>query len=319
VLFGGPSKLVAGSSQSWHQGVKGTLDNKQTNDKYGSSLAAGDFDRDGFWDLAIGVPGQVVGGNARAGAVAILPGSVLGLTTEGDQIWNQNKPGIDGIAQSNDRYGTSLAVGHFDGDAFADLAVGIPLEGVSGLADAGAVSVIYGTGSGLSSAGDQLWHEDSASIFGVAEANDQFGFALAVGDAGNDGYDDLLVGIPNQAVGGDDEAGVVALIRGSGSGLTAVGNQRWHEDRNGTPGSAQPGDHFGAAVAFADVTGDGRDDLMAGIPGQNFTPTDVGAVLMVKGHSTGGFASSRSKWYHQNLNGVAGDGAQTNDRFGAAL
>ena len=105
---------------------------------------------------------------------------------------------------------------------------------------------------------------DQSNLGETVEANDQFGFALAVGDAGNDGYDDLLVGIPNQAVGGDAEAGVVALIRGGGYGLTAVGNQRWHEGRDGTPGGAQPGDHFGAAVAFADVTGDGRDDLLIG-------------------------------------------------------
>jgi hypothetical protein len=58
---------------------------------------------------------------------------------------------------------------------------------------------------------------------------------------------------------------------------------------------------------------------MAGIPGQSFTPTDVGAVMMVKGHSTGGFTSSGSKWYHQNMTGVAGDGSETNDRFGSAL
>jgi hypothetical protein len=41
--------------------------------------------------------------------------------------------------------------------------------------------------------------------------------------------------------------------------------------------------------------------------------------MMVKGHSTGGFTSNGSKWYHQNLRGVAGDGAETNDHFGAAL
>ncbi len=319
VLFGGPSKLVAGFSQSWHQGVKGVLDNKQGSDRYGSSLVAGDFDRDGFWDLAIGVPGQKVAGKSKAGAVAILPGSVLGLTAEDDQVWNQNKPGINDSAESGDQYGLALASGDFNADGFADLAVGIPLEGVGGFAAAGAVSVIYGTGTGLASDGDQFWNENSTDIYGAAEANNEFGFALAVGDAGNNGFDDLLVGIPNQAIGGDAEAGVVALIRGGGSGLAAVGNQRWHEDRSGTPGKAQPGDHFGAAIAFADVTGDGRDDLMAGIPGQSFTPTDVGAVMMVKGHSTGGFTSSGSKWYHQNMSGVAGDGSETNDQFGAAL
>ena len=243
MLFGGPSKLVAGYSQSLHQGTKGTLDTKEGNDKYGTSLAAGDFNRDGFWDLAIGVPGQTVGGKSKAGAVAILPGAVLGLTADGDQIWHQNQPGINGSAKAGDQYGLVLASGDFDDDRFADLAVGIPLEGVSGLADAGAVSVIYGTGRVSPRRETSCGMKTPPAWVGVAEANDQFGSALAAGDAGNDGNDDLLVGIPNQAVGGDVEAGVVALIRGSGSGLTATGSQRWHEDRTGTPGKAQARDH----------------------------------------------------------------------------
>jgi hypothetical protein len=53
--------------------------------------------------------------------------------------------------------------GDFNGDGFADLAVGVPLEDVGTVANAGAVNVIYGASGGLSAADDQLWHRDSAA------------------------------------------------------------------------------------------------------------------------------------------------------------
>jgi hypothetical protein len=36
----------------------------------------------------------------------------------------------------------------FDDDGFADLAIGIPFEDVGGIAEAGAVNVLYGTAVG---------------------------------------------------------------------------------------------------------------------------------------------------------------------------
>ena len=43
---------------------------------------------------------------------------------------------------------TSLQ-GDFNGDGYADLAIGVPHESVNGDEEAGAVNVIYGTTSGL--------------------------------------------------------------------------------------------------------------------------------------------------------------------------
>jgi hypothetical protein len=46
----------------------------------------------------------------------------------------------------------AAASGDFNGDGFADLAVGAPYEDVGTVADAGAVNVLYGSAAGLSSA-----------------------------------------------------------------------------------------------------------------------------------------------------------------------
>src|SRR3954471_15806258 len=63
----------------------------------------------------------------------------------------------------------------FNGDAYVDLAVGVPGEALGSLTGAGAVNVIYGTASGLSPAGNQFWTQDSPGVPGAAERWDGFG------------------------------------------------------------------------------------------------------------------------------------------------
>jgi FG-GAP repeat len=52
-------------------------------DRFGSALAAGDFNGDGFADLAAGASGEDVGSVRDAGAVSVLYGSAGGLTRSG--------------------------------------------------------------------------------------------------------------------------------------------------------------------------------------------------------------------------------------------
>ena len=90
--------------------------------------------------------------------------------------------------------------GDFNGDGFADLAVGAPGEDL-GSPDAGAVNVLYGSAAGLTSAGNQFWHQNSPGIAERADAGDLFGSALAAGDFNGDGFDDLAIGVPAEDVG----------------------------------------------------------------------------------------------------------------------
>ncbi len=66
-------------------------------------------------------------------------------------------------------------------------------------------------------------------------------------DFDGDGYVDLAVGVPYEDVGDNLNAGAVVVLRGSPTGLTAVGVRRWTQDDPGIPGESGPGedDYYG--------------------------------------------------------------------------
>ena len=146
--------------------------------------------------------------------------------------------------------------GDFDNDGFDDLAIGVPYEDIGSIEDAGAVNVLYGTATGLSSSYDQIWHQDSPGIVEQSQTGDRFGQVLAVGDFNRDGYDDLAIGVPMEDVGTIVDAGVVSVLYGSSSRLTARGNEYWHQNVSGVEGADETGDRFGWSLAAGDFDND---------------------------------------------------------------
>src|SRR5687767_7348065 len=72
----------------------------------------GDFNGDGYADLAVSVVGERVGGFDFAGAVHVLYGSATGLKSTADQFWNGNSSGLGGSVQSiEEEFGAALAIG----------------------------------------------------------------------------------------------------------------------------------------------------------------------------------------------------------------
>lgn len=277
VVYGSASGLTSSGSETFHQDSSGIQGAAETGDLFGSSFAVGDFDADGYDDLAVGVPGEEIDpGPEGGGAVQILYGNAGGVSAR-DQLWHQENTGNGSVSEFNDEFGTSLAAGDFDGDGYADLAIGAPKEDIGSRNDAGMVTIIYGSSSGLTNAGDQEWHQDKAGIKGVAETNDFFGAALATGDFDNDGYDDLAIGIPEEN-GDATNTGAVGVLFGASSGLTA---RDAFLDLNSPTLSFAPGfdDKFGSALAVGDFDGDGVDDLAASAPSKG-TNRDFGCGMV---------------------------------------
>jgi hypothetical protein len=132
-----------------------------------------------FANLAVGVPGESIAGQAGAGHVNVLYGTTTGLSAAGNQGWSQESTGVVGGPEVGDRFGTALTAGDFDGDGYTDLAVGVPGESIAGQAGAGHVNVLYGTATGLAATGNQGWSQESTGVVGGPEAGDRFGWALA--------------------------------------------------------------------------------------------------------------------------------------------
>jgi hypothetical protein len=154
----------------------------------------------------------------------------------------------------------------YNGDGFQDLAVGIPYESVGGKDLGGAVNVLYGTSTGPSTEGTQLWHQDSPGILGEVQTGDYFGTVLAPADFDGDGFSDLAITVRDEDVGQQILAGAVAVLYGSTEGLTATGNQLWTRDSPGVLGHASIAEEFGSSLAAGDFDGDGYADLSAGTP-----------------------------------------------------
>jgi hypothetical protein len=256
VLYGSAAGLTAAGDQRFSQDTPDVEGGAEHKDYFGAALAVGDFNGDGFADLAVGVPAEDIGTIRDAGAVHVLYGAAAGLTGAGDQLFSQDSPDVLDMAEagpagfSSDVFGDALAAGDFNGDGFADLAVGVPGEDIGTIRDAGAVHVLYGSAAGLSTTVTGFFHQDFPGILGEAETGDCFGEALAAGDFDNDGFADLAIGVPIEAIGTIISAGAVNVLYASANGLSAAGNQLFSQDTPGILGAAELGDAFGHTLEF---------------------------------------------------------------------
>ena len=271
-------------------------------DWFGFALAAGDFNNDGFADLAAGAAGEAVGSAQGAGAVSVLPGSAGGLTATGGRLFTQ----VGGAVEGGDQFGAALAAGDFNNNGFDDLAAGAPFEAVGSAGGAGAVSVLPGSAGGLTATGGQLFTQ----VAGNPEVGDQFGWALAAGDFNNNGFADLAAGAPNEAVGSAQGAGAVSVLPGSAGGLTATGGQLFTQ----VGGTVEALDLFGFALATGDVNNDGFADLAAGAPWERVGNIGLAGAVSVLPGSAGGLTATGGQLFTQ-----VGGTVEVADQFGAQL
>ena len=87
--------LTADRNQLWDQSQLSTS-TIGAGDLFGSALTVGDFNADGFRDLAVGSPGQTVGGSANAGAVNVIYGHAGSLNALNNQFWTAGADSILG-------------------------------------------------------------------------------------------------------------------------------------------------------------------------------------------------------------------------------
>jgi len=318
VFYGSRDGLDTIDDQVWHKNKPDIEGDCRAFDGFGDALSWGDFDGDGFDDLAIGVPGQEVDSQGGAGGVAVLYGSRSGLRSRGNQVWTQASTGIDDDPEIVDLFGAALAAGDFNGDGFDDLAIAVPRESINGVDKAGALHIIFGSGNGLDGSGSQFLHQDTSGVADVVEMGDEFASSLTAGDFNGDGRDDLAVGMPDEDINAIGDAGAVQVFYGSANGLKVSNDQFWHQDSQGVPDRAEESDYFGTTCAAGDFNHDGFDDLAIGIEEEDLGLLgEVGAVQVLYG-SAAGLTAAGDLYLHQDTPGVAGH-AEDSDYFGTAV
>ncbi|MDQ1034059.1 hypothetical protein QFZ75_000475 [Streptomyces sp. V3I8] len=239
------------------------------------STAAGDFDGDGIEDLATF--------------------HVYENHAEGGKLWLGTKDGLSTVSQRLSSASTT-AVADFDKDGYADLATRVfPGGDTEMVDDPGTIKIYYGSPAGPGRTRTRTITQQTAGVPGVSEKNDHFGARLSAGDVNGDGYPDLAVGVPGEAIGSVARAGSVVLLKGGAGGLTGTGAQAFHQDTPSVPGVAEKNDVFGGSLRLLDVTKDGKADLTAGAPGEDLgTVRNGGAVWLLHGTAAGLTASKSS-------------------------
>lgn len=251
----GPGTTGNGSWLVWRDSGTGTTHTQAVtyNAVVAMDGATGDFDNDGYDDLAVTTVDTY--GTSR---VHEFTGGPTGLT------------GGFGAAVTG---GRAVAAGDINHDGYDDLVVGQPLAADADGRAGGQVTVKLGDSWGLQGKGaSTVIHQDSTGIPGSAEAGDYMGTSVALRDLDGDGVLEVIAGLPGEDLTVDGtayaDAGAALVVHLTDT-LDITSAQALNQGKDTIPGAAETGDEFGSAVAAGDFTGAATTSLAVGASGEN--------------------------------------------------
>ena len=186
IMYGAAGGLSPRGSQRWSSADR-SLPRKARIGRFSDPITIGDFGRNRagnrYDDLVVSTTGER--GDSESGqlygGVLVMYGTARGVTTAGGQFWSQRSPGVPGVNEEVDWFGSSLAAADFGipdaGRPYVDLVIGTPSESRGRTDTAGRIHVLYGTRDGLTSEHVQVWDKHRLGLTTTASA--QFGAQLS--------------------------------------------------------------------------------------------------------------------------------------------
>jgi hypothetical protein len=229
----------SGASAIFSQDSSGMGGIAEVGDHFGAAISllpGGDFDS---YRVAIGAPGEDVGGVRDAGVLGFLGGrSRTSPPRPLTQAVGQDTPGIPGVAERGDHFGAVLTTWFHVHEL--DLVVGVPDEDVGNLANAGAVTVLSISPLEYTSqrVAGRMLTQATQHAAGTPEAGDRLGATITTTGANPEhedtGSDSVYAGAPGEDLAGIPDAG---FAQGLATRFTTI-----------SPQTRQAGQLFGAAL-----------------------------------------------------------------------
>ncbi|MEV5340262.1 VCBS repeat-containing protein [Streptomyces sp. NPDC052676] len=354
-LYGTATGVTSTKRAVISQNTAGTPGSAETGDGFSAETAYADFNGDGFDDLAVSAPWEDVGSDQDGGGVAVLWGSAKGLTGTGVTIadpapsshdmWGKNLAAgdFDGDGTADLAVGNTSSTIHIlkGGISATGKAVGgrytikPPIQ--SGGSARGPLNLTAGDVNGdrrtdlvvdgFETRTDYGWNTNylvpgTASGLSTASAKQlKAGVITAIGDIDADGYGDIVTGMYWNRADGDvafpeaSDGGKVWITYGTASGAGSTTSVT--QNTGNVPGTSEKNDYFGYELDLGDVNGDGYQDLVVGVAGENIDGiTDTGMVTVLYGSASGLNTSSGAQSFAQSTAGVPGED-EKNDALGA--
>ncbi|MER5494335.1 FG-GAP and VCBS repeat-containing protein [Streptomyces sp. NPDC002490] len=346
VIYGGRSTTRKVAISQNTAGVPGSAEKE---DRFGGDTAYGDFDKDGYDDLAVGALGEDLGSDKDGGTVIILWGSASGLKG-GSTV-------VDPRPTKHDRFGRALEAADFDKDGRVDLAIASRDSATVDVLRGGfnrsakpagrytvTPAIFDGAGDGVQNlhSGDANGDGREDLIVNGYSKSDGYnanywlpgssrgattsgaqklpaGIITDIGDTNHDGFQDIVFGINwDSGISGSALGGRVMIAKGTRSGPAHGQRQSFTQNTPGVPGGSEKADSFGTELDLGDVNGDKRLDLVIGAPGEDLSGgKDQGTVTVLYGAANGsGISTVGARSFSQNTPGVP-NSDETGDFFGS--